>query len=116
MTPCKYGDPTCPCQDGDPCHYEGENPMNVPPEFVRNTLEKQMTGWQPIETAPKDGTRVMLAYSTGPMPTDWGLEFCLYTEGGKNFCEPGWYVSRYGALDKPIHFEPINWMLVGPPT
>ena len=19
---CKYGDPSCPCQDGDPCHYE----------------------------------------------------------------------------------------------
>lgn len=24
---CKYGDPLCPCQDGDSCHYEGENPM-----------------------------------------------------------------------------------------
>ena len=24
---CKYGDTGCPCQDGDPCHYEGENPM-----------------------------------------------------------------------------------------
>lgn len=28
QVPCKYGDPSCPCQDGDPCHYEGENPMN----------------------------------------------------------------------------------------
>ena len=27
---CKYGDPLCPCQDGDPCHYEGENPMKPP--------------------------------------------------------------------------------------
>lgn len=27
---CKYGDPCCPCQDGDPCHYEGENPMTPP--------------------------------------------------------------------------------------
>jgi hypothetical protein len=27
---CPYGDPTCPCQDGDPCHYE---PMpNAPTE------------------------------------------------------------------------------------
>lgn len=26
--PCKYGDPYCPCQDGDLCHYEGENPMS----------------------------------------------------------------------------------------
>lgn len=27
---CKYGDPFCPCQDGDPCHYEGKNPMPAP--------------------------------------------------------------------------------------
>ena len=30
--PCKYGDPTCPCQDGDMCHYEGPNPMTPPRE------------------------------------------------------------------------------------
>lgn len=24
---CKYGDPYCPCQDGDTCHYEGKDPM-----------------------------------------------------------------------------------------
>ena len=28
--PCKHGDPFCPCQDGDLCHYEGANPMNTP--------------------------------------------------------------------------------------
>ncbi len=22
MIACKYGDPLCPCQDGDECHYE----------------------------------------------------------------------------------------------
>jgi len=27
---CKYGDPLCPCQDGDMCHYEGPNPMTPP--------------------------------------------------------------------------------------
>lgn len=31
---CKYGDPICPCQDGDPCHYEGEDAMHVPPAYV----------------------------------------------------------------------------------
>ena len=30
MTACKYGDPYCPCQDGDMCHYEGPNPMTPP--------------------------------------------------------------------------------------
>ena len=33
MSPCKYGDPYCPCQDGDPCHYEGDNPMTPPAEY-----------------------------------------------------------------------------------
>lgn len=28
MSICRYGDPTCPCQDGDSCHYEdaGDSP------------------------------------------------------------------------------------------
>lgn len=26
---CLYGDPLCPCQDGDACHYEGENPLKI---------------------------------------------------------------------------------------
>ncbi len=30
MAECKYGDPYCPCQDGDPCHYEGEDAMEAP--------------------------------------------------------------------------------------
>ena len=34
MTACKYGDPTCPCQDGDPCHYEGDNPMTPPTALI----------------------------------------------------------------------------------
>ena len=29
---CKYGDPTCPCADGDTCHYEGQNPWPAPPK------------------------------------------------------------------------------------
>lgn len=32
-TGCRYGDPLCPCQDGDPCHYEwsGDMPPMRPP-------------------------------------------------------------------------------------
>jgi len=26
-TTCEFGDLTCPCNDGDLCHYEGEGPM-----------------------------------------------------------------------------------------
>lgn len=27
---CPHGDLTCPCQDGDLCHYEGDDPMMCP--------------------------------------------------------------------------------------
>lgn len=30
MPACKYGDPLCPCQDGDMCHYEGPDAMKPP--------------------------------------------------------------------------------------
>jgi hypothetical protein len=33
---CKYGDPNCPCPDGDPCHYEGKDAF-TPPEQMTNT-------------------------------------------------------------------------------
>lgn len=34
MTACKYGDPTCPCQDGQICHYEGVRPMRPPEAWI----------------------------------------------------------------------------------
>lgn len=37
MSVCNYGDPACPCQDGDACHYEGENAMPPPTAFVLAT-------------------------------------------------------------------------------
>jgi len=33
MKSCPHGDELCPCPDGDPCHYEGENPMISPKEI-----------------------------------------------------------------------------------
>ena len=38
---CKYGDPFCPCQDGDMCHYEGPNPM-TPPNATRQRKLAEM--------------------------------------------------------------------------
>ncbi len=31
MAGCAYGDPTCPCQDGDDCHYEWDKKRKTPP-------------------------------------------------------------------------------------
>lgn len=30
MARCPHGDPFCPCQDGDSCHYEGPDPFSCP--------------------------------------------------------------------------------------
>lgn len=38
---CKYGDPACPCNDGDQCNYEGENPM-VPPDGMVPICDDQL--------------------------------------------------------------------------
>src|ERR1017187_1999257 len=48
--PCKYGDPFCPCQDGDQCHYEGINPMKPPNEY--QSCPKCGTRWLANETLP----------------------------------------------------------------
>lgn len=44
MTPgrtCPYGDPTCPCQDGDPCHYEPfEDTPAITPPGVAQALDE----------------------------------------------------------------------------
>jgi hypothetical protein len=37
---CPYGDPTCPCQDGDMCHYEGPDAMSVRPDYVRIAVNR----------------------------------------------------------------------------
>ncbi len=35
-TGCKFGDPSCPCQDGDQCHYTGEGAWPPPIDEIRS--------------------------------------------------------------------------------
>jgi hypothetical protein len=59
---CKYLDKTCPCQDGDLCHYEGENPMR-PPQVWFDSI------WIIV----KDYDRIMKAANEDSLASD-GLE------------------------------------------
>lgn len=47
MSACKYGDPLCPCQDGDECHYEGKNPM-VPPVQDIAARSRHLPGFRAV--------------------------------------------------------------------
>ncbi len=49
--PCEYGDPFCPCQDGDACHYRGHNPLPDPrPTIEQQIAELERAGWSATMT------------------------------------------------------------------
>lgn len=71
-----------------------------------------MSEWQPIETAPMDGTRVLLYQPTeggsyGPNP-DKDMDYYIFTGwwDGAN-----WLCAEYGAFSK----EPTHWQPEPPP-
>lgn len=61
--------------------------------------------WQPIETAPKDGTRILLGY---------------FPETGGSGCEVAWWHSTHTKwcgrvlLNADGHFSPTHWMPLPP--
>ncbi len=79
-----------------------------------------MMEWQPIETAPKDGTKV-LVYVRGDSlyPTAASYKSAAYFEkeyGDPDYMEEGWY----WAFGYPSDFheeviEPTHWMPLPPP-
>lgn len=52
--------------------------------------------WKPIETAPRDGTRVLLATESGYI----GL-------AGWNSTDEIWRSSMYGYVRDPKHWQPL---------
>lgn len=69
-----------------------------------------MSEWQPIETAPRDGTSVLL--------------FCPADDCWESYIAQGWYESGifdrrwYAAVDEnPLSPQPTHWMpLPNPPA
>ena len=93
-----------------------------------------MSGWQPIETAPKDGTPVMLCYAPGGhilwlCAAEWGSASPGYTRCASYSgwfhklplttdpaFGPGEYAPR-GDVLATVHFPPTHWMpLPEPPA
>jgi hypothetical protein len=67
--------------------------------------------WQPIETAPKDGTR-FLAY----FPSNGGLGFIhRHDPGGKEKSPKHNYECWVSDNNLPCHNEPSHWTLPEPP-
>lgn len=73
--------------------------------------------WKPIETAPKDGTKILIwGYFQNPMMT-----FLQWDELGapevSYFCNGKWNGPCAGAHDEYIVYQPTHWMpLPKPPV
>lgn len=65
-----------------------------------------MSEWQPIETAPKDGTAVLL-YSPRMPGLDIGR---WYDERGPSSDDPGHPDGWFGFIFTPWGTEPTHWM------
>lgn len=55
LIPCPHGDPTCPCQDGDPCHYEGDDAMACPRYVLAERPDGEMVtiyATDPLDAVP----------------------------------------------------------------
>jgi hypothetical protein len=66
--------------------------------------------WQPIETAPRDGSSVII----GCAGKGSGEGVYATEPGWKGWPEPGWYwVGEDADLARPI--EPTHWMPLPPP-
>lgn len=64
-----------------------------------------MSDWQPIDTAPKDGTHVLLVWPTsGPLVGYW-----FGGDGARGECAPpGWRGAEYHSrLVPPTHWLPL---------
>ncbi len=72
---CKYGDPICPCQDGDPCHYEphGDTPaMHVSPECVRNAIRDAVAAEREDCAVIAEGLKIQIGDGPQrPADGDW---------------------------------------------
>ena len=80
-----------------------------------------MTDWQPIETAPKDGTAVLLCWarSADGAPIDWRQDpetAGVFVQVASWWAGDGeWIVYCSMVRDPSLHFEPTHWMPLPPP-
>lgn len=95
----------------------GESDIRQPlsPEAI-DDLRSRLLGWSPIDTAPKDGTEVLL-WAGGAISGYWTTE----REPNGNTPEPGEDGVWRGAWSgRPLylewHHKPTHWRPISPPS
>lgn len=97
------------------------NRRNPPRNAASTALQapvREVPGWQPIETAPNDGTDILICQawdaSGNPMCEN---SHALFTQraswwAGENGGNGSWIVYNSMVLDPECFFEPTHWMPV----
>lgn len=98
----------------DPLFYKPEH-QQFWREVVKTALETAASPWQPIETAPRDGSEVLLGFS-GSADMDfyrWNQELADHPDFS------GYPAEQCGWADRssdPPHTMPTHWMRIEPPA
>lgn len=74
--------------------------------------------WKPIESAPRDGSRILVWGGTLWSDSGWGTRFFLTepdTAWWKDGIMSGWCLGNDEAHDEFIWAEPTHWMPLPPP-
>lgn len=73
-----------------------------------------MTDWQPIETAPKDGTEILVRLVRAGCPRHLVVHHCDFVEDHPPI-DSAWYFWT-GYQFAPVQSQPTHWMpLPDPP-
>ena len=86
----------------------------------KDLMEQAVSGgieheWQPIETAPRDGTSVLVHSIKWSQPTMMYFSSKEYFEkeyGDPDYMYEGWYISHGMVFDQPNEYtyDPTHWM------
>ena len=89
---------------------DGKGLRNIPLYTTPPKL-KPLTGWQPIETAPRDGTEILMTNGVDVSSGQWLSEYggTYDQEGAPNGdgCDAGWTDWSGGMQPDPTHWMPL---------
>jgi len=71
--------------------------------------------WKPIETAPKDATRILVCKADDADGKPMGESFGLFVQRAAWWEGEGWVVYCSLVRDPTCFFEPTHWMEIPPP-
>ena len=81
---------------------------------------RSLTEWRPIETAPRDGTCVLLSWAQNAhvKPIDWTRDpktAGVFVQAASWWQGDGWVVYCSMIQDPSLHFDPTPWRHLPPP-